>query len=152
MPFHTRLIWGIYTLLLTGTLSYRGMMLFSSNSPERIYYYLLFTFDNSYFWFYLSSIIQWILSCILLIPFLLNLRGQKLICQNFWQAIFLGAFFFNLTGHHYHLKSLQAIYHYDIYLGILSTIVSIMIYIPLYYFAFTYAFVWDWRKAERSCS
>lgn len=149
MKILDRLLWIAYTLILIGVLWHRGINLTSPDSAEKFYFEFLYTYEPGYYWYYAAAIVQWILNCIHLAPFLLCLGNRRAFWRPIWQLLFLAMLSFNVTGHHYHIKTLQSAYQYDLVQGLFATAISIFAYIPLYFVTFSYAFIWAWRKAER---
>lgn len=145
-----RIIWLVYLLILGGTLWHRGVQLTSPESAEWFYFFFLYTYDPGYYWFYAAAVIHWTLTCVNVIPLLLYLVRRAALCRILWQILFLAMLSFNITGHHYHMKTVQAASQYKFYQGLLAVIMPAAVYIPLYILSFHYAFIRAWRKPDGS--
>jgi hypothetical protein len=142
-------LWGAYLIIIIGILLDRGIKLTSLDSPEKFYFYFLYSFDPIYYWTYASAIAQWTLTCIHVIPLLLYMTKKSAFPRIVWQILFLSMVTFNISGHHYHLKTLQSAFHYNIQHGLLFLVFSVSAYIPLYAVSFYQAFIFSALDKER---
>jgi len=133
-------VWIVYTFIVCFFISRKIHILYSQQSPQFLYYFILRSIYPLYTYVYFLNITQTFLSPIHIVPLVCYIYRIHFLRKEIWQSLLICKLIFDITGHSYEINYLTSLYHYKPIVGILVAIGSIATYIPLYIGCYKYAF------------
>lgn len=143
MPNRTKWLWEIYLPFFVILAMGRAVSFFAPQTPEHLYFKILYSFNPVFYISYSLSLIQIILTLIHGIPLVLFTFRIPLLKPKFWQYLLILRVIFDLTGHPYEMNTVVSMYHASPRICALTILLAILPYLPSYWACCAYAFRQD---------
>lgn len=140
MIFLHKGIWLIYYFIYISILSQKAILFFTVDSPISLYYFILYSFDVSFYIPFFLNFVQIIVNILICIPLLLFILRIRFLSPKFWQHVLIVRLILDIVGHSYAVNELQSFYFMNNRIGIIVFLATIAIYTPSYLACFLYAF------------
>lgn len=140
MSSKNRWLWELYFYFIFYLALRNSVHLFSSNSEEYLYYFILRNFNPVFYFAYFAHVMQVLLTLIHCIPLALYIYRIRFLNPMFWQFLFIARCVFEIFGHSYSWKMALAYHKSSPPLLVLILLSLILPYIPSYIVCYRYAF------------
>ena len=133
-------VWKFYLLFLFFFTAKKAVLLFWPQSPEFLFYFILYGFDFSFFWNYFLAMNQVLLTILQWFGVFFFVYQMRFLSVDFWKIVFIIKIPFDMAGNSYHLLQLTALYKASPLLCFLMFAHKTAIYIPAFWALYLYAF------------
>ncbi len=140
MPNKTKWLWEIYLPFFFILAVGRAVSFFAPQTPEHLYFKILYSFNPVFYTTYSLSLIQVILTVVHGLPLSLYTFRVRLLRPKLWQYLFLLRVIFDLTGHSYEMNTIVSMYHVSPGVCALTVLFAVLPYLPSYWACYAYAF------------
>ncbi len=133
--------WFSYFGIIFSHLTYNTHSFFSADSPVPLFHTIIFYFFPLHLIKYLIDLCQTILSVGHLIPLALYIFKQHSSNKRLWRILFTLRLLFDIIGHSFAKIQLKSLHHENTTYFWISIVSIMILYLPLYYANFKYAFI-----------
>ena len=140
MPDKTKWLWEIYLPFFFILAVGRAVSFFAPQTPEHLYFKILYSFNPVFYISYSLSLIQIVLTLLHGLPLALYTFRVRWLPPRFWQYLLILRVIFDLTGHPYEMNTVVSMYHTSPRLCALTILFAVLPYLPSYWACYAYAF------------
>lgn len=140
MSNRTKWLWEIYLPFFFILAVGRAVSFFAPQTPEHLYFKILYAFNPVFYISYSLSLIQIVLTLLHGLPLALYTFRVRWLKPRLWQYLLILRVIFDLTGHPYEMNTVVSMYHTSPQLCALTILFAVLPYLPSYWACYAYAF------------
>lgn len=133
-------VWHIFFYLFMVSAGTDAIQFFRPDSPQQMYYKILWSFNSWSIFLFLANALAIILNLLAVVPFVCFLENQTFLSRRFWQGHFVARLLLLGCGYSYALKEFQSYHHQQPTLSLSIALTAAILYLPSYIATFLYAF------------
>ena len=116
------------------------IIFFDHESSQFLYFYILCSFNNLFFFAYFLSLLQTLVTAVHLIPLFLYVFHIRFLPAALWQHLLIARLILEIAGHPYELNALVGLSKTSPRIGLLVFSLTAVMYLPSYLACLKYAF------------
>lgn len=140
MPNKLRWLWEIYLPFYFILAAGRAVSFFAPQTPEHLYFKILYSFNPVFYIPYSLSLVQILLTLAHGLPLTLYTFRVRLFKPKFWQYLLILRAIFDLCGHPYEMNTVVSMCHASPKICALTVLFAVLPYLPSYWACYAYAF------------